>query len=44
VFVVLKDLSYSILFQNESLPPSSELVLFTHVPYVHNSCMWDVGI
>ena len=44
VFLVLKDLSYSILFQNESLPPSLELVLFSHVPYVLKSCMWDVGI
>jgi hypothetical protein len=44
VFLVLKDLSYSILFQNELLPPSLELVLFTHVPYVCKSCTWDIGI
>jgi hypothetical protein len=30
--------------QNESLLPSLELVLFTPMPYAHNSCMWDVGV
>jgi hypothetical protein len=42
VFPVSKDHSYSILFQNESLPPSSELVASTHAPNVRKSCMWVV--
>jgi len=44
VFLVSKDLSYSILFQNESLPPCSGLVPSAHAPYVRKSCMWVIGI